>query len=77
MTKIIGSATGLHGCLIYIGNSEYRIRFYNNQGFDDVKIAHWDLEFQITDSDAYLYEDDEGQKWLDHAPETLGIENGS
>lgn len=76
MTKIIGSAMGLHGCLIYTGDGDYRIRFYNNTGFDDVKIAHCDLGFQITDSDAYIYEDDKGQKWLDHAPETLGIKNG-
>jgi len=75
MSKILGPAFGKVGCLIYNGDGDYYIRFYGVQDFIDVKIAHCDLQFQITDSDAYLYEDDKGQMWIDHAPETLGIKN--
>jgi hypothetical protein len=75
MTKVIKSANGLNGCLIYCGDGNYRIRLYRDETFVDCKIAHCDLSIVIQDEDAYLYEDNDGTVWLDHSPETLGLSN--
>ena len=78
MIKTIKSANGMTGCLIltFDGEYEYMIRFYHDDGtFDDCDIAHSDMMFKILDEDAYLYEDETGRKWIDHSPETLGLEN--
>jgi len=78
-TKLI-SAKGLTGYLIYCGDGQFRIRIYDQQNyaiervatFKDYDIKHSDLFFEISDDDAYLYEN--GDKcWIDHGPDTLGI----
>ena len=76
MTNLkIKSANGLTGCLIYVGNDQYKIRVYDDHKlsmFKDYDIKHSDLFFEISDEDAYLYEDGE-HCWIDHSPNTLGI----
>lgn len=74
--KAIKSANGLTGCLIYCGDDKYCIRVYDEHKlgmFEDYSIAISDLFFTITDEDAYLYEDSDGKKWIDHNPETLNL----
>tara|TARA_R110000868_G_scaffold177887_1_gene417041 strand:+ start:46 stop:276 length:231 start_codon:yes stop_codon:yes gene_type:complete len=71
------TANGLTGCLIYCADDKYRIRVYDEHKlgmFEDYDIAISELFFTINDEDAHLYEDDNGDKWLDHNPATLGIE---
>jgi hypothetical protein len=72
----IKSANGLTDRLTDGGDNQYYIRIYDEHNpnmFKDYDIKHWDLVFDINDEDAYLYED--GDKcWIDHSPETLGIE---
>jgi hypothetical protein len=73
----IESANGREACLIYCGDDQYRIRIYDKHKlgmFKDYDIRHFDLFFEIKDEDAYLYEEGD-QQWIDHSPETLGIEN--
>lgn len=73
----IESAHGRTACLIYCGSGQYKIRVWhpNKLGtFADYDIRHSDLFFEIQDEDAYLYEQDD-KLWLDHSPQTLGIDN--
>jgi hypothetical protein len=76
--KPIKSANGLTGCLIYCAtDNKYIIRVYDEHKlgmFEDYDIAISELFFTINDEDAHLYEDDNGDKWLDHNPATLGVE---
>jgi hypothetical protein len=68
------SAYGKNACLIHIGNGEYYIRVWldeQNETYLDCKINHSDLLFTVLDTDAYVYEDGEGNYWIDHSPETL------
>ena len=74
MNKIIGSANGKKGILIWCADNKFRIRLTDENGcFEDLNIMHCDLSFEIQDEDAYIYEDMNGRKYLDHSPETLGI----
>ena len=73
----IKSANNLEACLIYCADNVFRIRIYNkDHSFSDYDILHNDLTFTITDTDAFLYEADNGKCYLDHSPETLGMKNG-
>lgn len=72
--KSIRSADGLEGCLIYCGHGKYKFRVYTeNHEFTDYDISHWDLSVRIVDPDAFLYEYENDENWLDHSPETLGM----
>jgi hypothetical protein len=74
MNRISTPANNKVGCLIYCGDEQYRIRFYNpDKSFKDYDIKISDLFFKIDDEDAYLYEDDD-KCWIDHSPSTLDIE---
>ena len=76
---MIKSALGLECCLIYCAGGEYRIRVYNKDRlgeFKDYDIKHSDLWFEITDPDAFLYEDGD-RMYLDHGPKTLGIDSST
>jgi len=67
------SANGLTGMLIHTWHGmKFRV-YTNNHMFTDYDIRHCDLEVTITDTDAYIYDN----KYLDHSPQTLGIENES
>lgn len=69
------SADGQEGMLIYTGE-DYYFRVYNSVGdWDDYRICHSDLNIVIKDQDAYFFTDSDGEKWLDHSPETLGFNN--
>jgi hypothetical protein len=71
----VKSANGCEGVLIYCGDDNFRIRVYHeDNSFTDYDILHNDLVFTINDSDAYFYEDEVGRCWIDHSPETLGME---
>jgi len=70
------SANGVKGCILPIGNL-WVFRVYDEDGeFTDYDIYHSDLQVTINDVDAYFYERENGEPYLDHSPETLGIKNG-
>jgi hypothetical protein len=49
-------------------------QYYGDHSFRDFDIAHYDLEIEIIDSDAYAYQ--KGQTWvIDYGPDTLGREH--
>jgi hypothetical protein len=71
----IEPAKGLEGQLIYTGAGHYVFRVYDeNYDFTDYAMCHADLSITITDNDAALYRDDNGDR-LDHSPATLGIKD--
>jgi|Laugresu1bdmlbdd_1035124.scaffolds.fasta_scaffold00006_60 hypothetical protein len=71
----IKSATGVQGQLIYCGDGQYRFRVYTETfEFTDYDLLHYDLSVTITDWDATLYSDENGDR-LDHSPATLGLQN--
>ena len=72
--KII-SVDGAEAHLLWSGD-DYFLRIYHRSGlsFKDCKIKHSDLTIVIDDEDAYLYEDKDGDVWIDHSPQTLGLE---
>ena len=74
--RIIGeSAEGVEGCIIGSSGIKY-FRVYNDDHtFTDYRILHSDLFVNIADSDATFYSDEEGNHYIDHCPETLGIED--
>ena len=55
----------------YNGGVFFRV-YEKNHDFTDYNIIHHDLDIEINDSDAYVYEKD-GDLYIDHSPETLGI----
>ena len=66
-------ATGAEGYILRSldGQGQLVFRVYQNHGeFIDYDIDHTELKVKIVDEDAYFY----GDKILDHAPETLGLE---
>ncbi len=72
------SAAGARGILIRSfdesGKPMYGFRIYHNDGtFDDYKLSHCDLSVTI-DELASFYEDENGDKYLDETPETMGWE---
>ena len=67
-------AKGIHGTLLFSGAGDgYFLRVRHGAEFWDYPLAHSDMEVRIVDNDAFFYRvgDD---LWLDHAPETLGLE---
>jgi len=70
------SANGISGVLLPIGEV-WIFRVYHSDGeFTDYDIFHSDLSVTINDGDAYFYELEDGESYLDHSPQTLGIKNG-
>jgi len=70
------SANGVTGVLLPIGRT-WVFRVYHDDGeFTDYDIFHSDLQVIINDADAYFYEREDGELYLDHSPQTLGIKNG-
>ena len=70
------SANGTSGVLLPIGRT-WVFRVYHDDGeFTDYDIFHSDLSITINDGDAYFYEREDGESYLDHSPQTLGIKNG-
>lgn len=66
-------AKGIKGHLLYNGGGHYSFRVYGPDfKFKDYNLQHSDLMVMIVDPDSTLYEDDNGNAWLDHSPETLG-----
>lgn len=47
--------------------------YIENGTFNDYEICHLDLEIQIIDTDAYIYNRN-GNLCIDYSPKTLGIE---
>lgn len=67
-------ADGVRGILCYTGqNYFFRVYHEAGDGFTDYELMHSDLEITIRDRDAAFYEH-KGRRYLDHAPETLGLE---
>jgi hypothetical protein len=67
----------LKGFLCRSFDDKYFFRTYNEDGtFSDYKLCHSDLEIQILDTDAYIYNRN-GEFCIDHSPKTLGIETES
>lgn len=70
-------ANGVTGHLLYTADGTYCFRVYGeNYTFVDYELRHSDLTITIADSDSAFYHYDE-INILDHAPETLGVENGT
>jgi hypothetical protein len=70
------SANGITGQLIPLFTGQVVFRVYDdNHNFVDYELKHSDLTVTITDEDAFFYRD-EYTDALDHAPETLGKQNG-
>ena len=71
------SAAGIRGVLIRTTPPEtYLLRVYSDDGnFDDYRLRHSDLDITIdADFEASFYQDENGEKFLDHSPETLSWE---
>jgi hypothetical protein len=73
------SAAGAKGILIRSFEDDkpmYGFRIYNDDGtFDDYKLSHCDLAVRIDEDElASFYEDENGDKYLDETPETMGWE---
>ena len=69
------SASGTRGMLLRTRSPEkYFFRIYKDDGtFDDYRLLHSDLAITINaDYEASFYENEQGEKFLDHSPETLG-----
>ena len=71
------SAHGVRGHLLNLIDGTVVFRVYDAEhNFVDYDLHHSDLCVTIDDADAYFYRRDE-QDILDHAPMTLGIEDGT
>jgi len=69
----IKPANGTRGQIIKSFDGEYYFRVYSSDhNFEDYALAHSDLTVVIDDLDASFY-DDEFNARLDHAPQTLGL----
>ena len=63
----------LKGILCRSIGGEYFFRTRNSRGIEvDYAIAHNDLQIEINDGDAYIY-NHKGEMVIDHGPKTLGI----
>ena len=61
------------GVLLF-SNERAFFRIYGSNGeFEDYDISHSDMGVIIDDEDVYVYEDKNGDKYLDHSPQPLGI----
>mgnify|MGYP003576631708 FL=1 len=58
------------------GGARYLFRVYGtDHSFNDYELLHSDLEVEIIDEEATLYDAEEGRDArLDHSPRTLGYE---
>lgn len=56
----------------FTGTNVFRV-YKKNKEFIDYKIRHNDLEIQIEDNDAYIYENKKGEMIIDYSPKTLGV----
>ena len=64
----------LKGFLCRSFDGKFFFRAYAEDGtFNDYEICHSDLEIQIMDTDAYIYNRN-GILCIDYSPKTLGIE---
>ena len=64
----------LRGFLCKSFEDNFFFRTYKEDGsFVDYEICHSDLEIQILDKDAYIYNKD-GKSFIDYSPKTLGTE---
>ena len=70
------SANGVSGVLLPIGEVWVFRVYHDNGEFTDYDIYHSDLQVTIIDADAYFYERENDEPYLDHSPQTLGIKNG-
>lgn len=68
----IKPANKTKGILLIDMDGDVIFRVYDKKDFTDYTLAHTDLQVVINDVDAYFYEK-EGEYFLDHSPETLGI----
>jgi hypothetical protein len=60
--------------LLFSGAGDgYLLRVRHGTEFRDYRLAHSDMEVRIVDNDSFFYRAGE-DLWLDHAPETLGLE---
>jgi len=67
-------AKDLKGFLCRSTDNRYFFRTYDENGaITDYALLHSDLEIQILDSDAYIYER-KGGYCIDHSPQTLGLD---
>jgi len=74
---IAKSADGVTGQLITSFDGIVYFRVYGaDNNFKDYELAHSDLTVTIDDEDAFFY-DDEFTTRLDHAPATLGKDDGN
>jgi hypothetical protein len=74
MKTNIKNADGTTGVLIWVGNT-FMFRVYNpDLTFTDYDIRHYDLQVTIDDGDAYLYQNDKGENYLDYSNKTLGTQ---
>jgi hypothetical protein len=72
----VKSANGVTGQLITSFDGTVYFRVYDaDHNFKDYDLVHSDLTMTIDDVDAFFYED-EFNSLLDHAPATLGKNNG-
>ena len=72
----VKSANGVTGQLITIFGTVYFRVYDEDHNFKDYDLAHCDLTVTIDDVDAFFY-DDEFTTRLDHAPATLGKDDGN
>jgi hypothetical protein len=70
----VTQAKGTKGFLMWMGpNYGYMFRVYaEDNTFKDYSIVHSDLEIEILDEEATLYDDDNGAIKIDNSPATLG-----
>lgn len=70
------SANDVKGILCRtIPPEQFFFRVYHGDGnFDDYRILHDDLSVTIDDELASFYEDENGEKFLDHSPQVFGWE---
>jgi len=71
------SADGVRGHILNLIDGTVVFRVYDAEhNFVDYGLHHSDLCVTIDDPDAYFYHQDD-QDILDHAPMTLGIQDGT
>jgi len=73
----VSAAKSARGFLLAGPTGGLYLRIYSDEDkrdFIDHKIRHYDMLIEIKDDGAYFYEDEEGNTWIDHSPEALGLE---
>ena len=60
-------------CQGFCGDMFLRV-YDEDRSYKDMTIYHSDLFVEIEDDDAFIYECD-GDYYIDHSPQTLGIED--